>query len=130
MSNIKDLLLKLQHAVGQEEMGMTQMPMMMQETQMNGAAPVMTPEAMPMQMETGEEEEEDEMPEMEEMDESEVDEETKEMFMSDLNALIANAGDIAQHVEQGKEIEAWMLGKITLAADYISAVRDNFVGDK
>ena len=59
-----------------------------------------------------------------------IDEETKEMFMSDINALIANAGEIAQHVEQGKEIEAWMLGKITLAADYISAVRDNFIGDK
>jgi hypothetical protein len=128
MSNIKDLISKLQRAVGQDEMGMTQMPMMMQQTQMGGESPAMAPEAMqmPMEMEMGE----NEMPEMEEMDTSEVDEETKEMFMSDINALIANAGDIAQHVEQGKEIEAWMLGKITLAADYISAVRDNFVGDK
>jgi hypothetical protein len=79
---------------------------------------------MPMDMS------EEDMPEMEEMDTSGVDEDTKEMFMSDINALIANAGEIAQHVEQGKEIEAWMLGKITLAADYISAVRDNFIGDK
>lgn len=127
MSNIKDLISKLQHAVGgQHEMGMTQMPMMMQQTQMGDEAPAMAPDAMQMPMEMGEEE----MPEMEEMDTSEVDEETKEMFMSDINALIANAGDIAQHVEQGKEIEAWMLGKITLAADYISAVRDNFIGDK
>jgi hypothetical protein len=107
-------------------MGMTQMPMMMQQTQMGDEAPAMSPEAMQMPMEMGEEE----MPEMEEMDTSGVDEETKEMFMSDINALIANAGEIAQHVEQGKEIEAWMLGKITLAADYISAVRDNFIGDK
>jgi hypothetical protein len=126
MSNIKDLISKLQHAVGQDEMGMTQMPMMMQQTQMGDQAPAMAPDAMQMPMEMGEQE----MPEMEEMDTSEVDEETKEMFMSDINALIANAGDIAQHVEQGKEIEAWMLGKITLAADYISAVRDNFIGDK
>lgn len=126
MSNIKDLISKLQHAVGQDEMGMTQMPMMMQQTQMGDEAPAMSPEAMQMPMEMSEEE----MPEMEEMDTSEVDEETKEMFMSDINALIANAGEIAQHVEQGKEIEAWMLGKITLAADYISAVRDNFIGDK
>jgi len=126
MSNIKDLISKLQHAVGQDEMGMTQMPMMMQQTQMGDEAPAMSPEAMQMPMEMGEEE----MPEMEEMDTSGVDEETKEMFMSDINALIANAGEIAQHVEQGKEIEAWMLGKITLAADYISAVRDNFIGDK
>lgn len=126
MSNIKDLISKLQRAVGQDEMGMTQMPMMMQQTQMGDEAPVMAPDAMQMPMEMGEEE----MPEMEEMDTSEVDEETKEMFMSDINALIANAGDIAQHVEQGKEIESWMLGKITLAADYISAVRDNFIGDK
>jgi hypothetical protein len=126
MSNIKDLISKLQHAVGQDEMGMTQMPMMMQQTQMGNDVPAMSPEAMQMPMEMSEEE----MPEMEEMDTSEVDEETKEMFMSDINALIANAGEIAQHVEQGKEIEAWMLGKITLAADYISAVRDNFIGDK
>jgi len=126
MSNIKDLISKLQHAVGQDEMGMTQMPMMMQQTQMGDAPPAMSPEAMQMPMEMSEEE----MPEMEEMDTSGVDEETKEMFMSDINALIANAGEIAQHVEQGKEIEAWMLGKITLAADYISAVRDNFIGDK
>jgi len=126
MSNIKDLISKLQHAVGQDEMGMTQMPMMMQQTQMGNDVPAMSPEAMQMPMEMSEEE----MPEMEEMDTSGVDEETKEMFMSDINALIANAGEIAQHVEQGKEIEAWMLGKITLAADYISAVRDNFIGDK
>lgn len=126
MSNIKDLISKLQHAVGQDEMGMTQMPMMMQQTQMGDEAPAMAPDAMQMPMEMGEQE----MPEMEEMDTSEVDEETKEMFMSDINALIANAGDIAQHAEQGKEIEAWMLGKITLAADYISAVRDSFIGDK
>jgi hypothetical protein len=126
MSNIKDLISKLQHAVGQDEMGMTQMPMMMQQTQMGDEAPAMSPEAMQMPMDMSEEE----MPEMEEMDTSGVDEETKEMFMSDINALIANAGEIAQHVEQGKEIEAWMLGKITLAADYISAVRDNFIGDK
>jgi len=127
MSNIKDLISKLQHAVGdQHEMGMTQMPMMMQQTQMGDAPPAMSPEAMQMPMEMSEEE----MPEMEEMDTSEVDEETKEMFMSDINALIVNAGEIAQHVEQGKEIQAWMLGKITLAADYISAVRDNFIGDK
>jgi len=126
MSNIKDLISKLQHAVGQDEMGMTQMPMMMQQTQMGDAPPAMSPEAMQMPMEMSEEE----MPEMEEMDTSEVDEETKEMFMSDINALIVNAGEIAKHVEQGKEIEAWMLGKITLAADYISAVRDNFIGDK
>jgi hypothetical protein len=126
MSNIKDLISKLQHAVGQDEMGMTQMPMMMQQTQMGDEAPAMSPEAMQMPMEMGEEE----MPEMEEMDTSEVDEETKEMFMSDINALIVNAGEIAQHVEQGKEIQAWMLGKITLAADYISAVRDNFIGEK
>lgn len=128
MSNIKDLISKLQRAVGQDETGMTQMPMTMQQTQMGGESPAMAPEAMqmPMEMKMGEYE----MPEMEEMDTSGVDEETKEMFMNDLNALIANAGDIAQHVGQGKEIEAWMLGKITLAADYISAVRDNFVGDK
>jgi hypothetical protein len=126
MSNIKDLISKLQHAVGQDEMGMTQMPMMMQQTQMGNDVPAMSPEAMQMPMEMSEEE----MPEMEEMDTSEVDEETKEMFMSDINALIVNAGEIAKHVEQGKEIEAWMLGKITLAADYISAVRDNFIGDK
>jgi len=126
MSNIKDLISKLQHAVGQDEMGMTQMPMMMQQTQMGDQAPAMSPEAMQMPMDMSEED----MPEMEEMDTSGVDEDTKEMFMSDINALIANAGEIAQHVEQGKEIEAWMLGKITLAADYISAVRDNFIGDK
>jgi len=126
MSNIKDLISKLQHAVGQDEMGMTQMPMMMQQTQMGDEAPAMSPEAMQMPMDMSEED----MPEMEEMDTSGVDEDTKEMFMSDINALIANAGEIAQHVEQGKEIEAWMLGKITLAADYISAVRDNFIGDK
>jgi hypothetical protein len=126
MSNIKDLISKLQHAVGQDEMGMTQMPMMMQQTQMGNDVPAMSPEAMQMPMEMSEEE----MPEMEEMDTSEVDEETKEMFMSDINALIVNAGEIAQHVEQGKEIQAWMLGKITLAADYISAVRDNFIGEK
>jgi hypothetical protein len=126
MSNIKDLISKLQHAVGQDEMGMTQMPMMMQQTQMGDETPAMSPEAMQMPMDMSEED----MPEMEEMDTSGVDEDTKEMFMSDINALIANAGEIAQHVEQGKEIEAWMLGKITLAADYISAVRDNFIGDK
>jgi hypothetical protein len=127
MSNIKNLLSKLQKAVGQDEMGMTQMPMMMQQPEMGGgmqSAPAEMPEMPEMEMMSEEE------PEMEEMDTSEVDEETKEMFMSDINALIANAGDIANHVSQGKEIEAWMLGKITLAADYISAVRDNFVGDK
>jgi hypothetical protein len=127
MSNIKNLLSKLQKAVGQDEMGMTQMPMMMQQPEMGGgmqSAPAEMPEMPEMEM-MGEEE-----PRMEEMDTSEVDEETKEMFMSDINALIANAGDIANHVSQGKQIEAWMLGKITLAADYISAVRDNFVGDK
>jgi hypothetical protein len=126
MSNIKDLISKLQHAVGQDEMGMTQMPMMMQQTQMGDEAPAMSPEAMQMPMDMSEED----MPQMEEMDTSGVDEDTKEMFMSDINALIANAGEIAQHVEQGKDIEAWMLGKITLAADYISAVRDNFIGEK
>ena len=126
MSNIKDLISKLQHAVGQDEMGMTQMPMMMQQTQMGDQAPAMSPEAMQMPMDMSEED----MPEMQEMDTSGVDEDTKDMFMSDINALIANAGEIAQHVEQGKEIEAWMLGKITLAADYISAVRDNFIGEK
>lgn len=126
MSNIKDLISKLQHAVGQDEMGMTQMPMMMQQTQMGDQAPAIAPDAMQMPMEMDQQD----MPEMEEMDTSEVDDETKEMFMSDINALIANAGDIAQHAEQGKEIEAWMLSKITLAADYISAVRDSFIGDK
>ena len=57
-----------------------------------------------------------------------VDQEEHEMFTGDINSMIVNAGDILDHIEQGKEIEPWMQGKITLAADYVSAVRDYLIG--
>lgn len=57
-----------------------------------------------------------------------IDQEKHEMFTSDINSMIVNAGDILDHIEQGKEIEPWMQGKITIAADYVSAVRNYLVG--
>ena len=48
----------------------------------------------------------------------------------DIKAMVANAGDILSHIEEGHEIEPWMQGKITLASDYVSAVRDYLIGNK
>ena len=61
---------------------------------------------------------------------SSVDQDAKDMFTGDINSMIVNASDILAHIEQGKEIEPWMQGKITLASDYVSAVRDYLIGNK
>lgn len=57
------------------------------------------------------------------------------MLMTRLKVIVGRCGDILQSVEQARataqmtgghvEMDAWMVDKITMAADYLSAVADN-----
>lgn len=118
MLNIKKLVEKLERVIAEE-----QSPAMMGMPEMSGEPAMpsmeMSSPAMPSSMD-------EEMVEMS----SPNDEETTEMFTGDIKAMVANAGDILSHIEEGHEIEPWMQGKITLASDYVSAVRDYLIGNK
>lgn len=122
MSNLKNLLKHLKVAIG-EDMGM--MSQMSPSTMMSQmpAAPMM-----------------EEMPEMDdsmmgaemEMEDSgrDIEEETREMLLSDLRSMIVNAQDVVSHIESGSEIEPWMNSQITIAAENVSAVRNSLIGEK
>ena len=118
MLNLKKLVEKLEKVIAEEQapamMGMPEMPSEPAMPTMEMSSP-----AMPSSMD----EEMGDMP-------SSNDEETTEMFMGDINSMIVNAGEILAHIEEGHEIEPWMQGKITLASDYVSAVRDYLIGNK
>lgn len=113
MLNIKLLVEKLEKVIAQEQQTMVGMPPMptMPAADMESSDDGMMDMSSPL------------VP-------SSVDQEAKEMFTGDINSMIINAGDILAHIEQGKEIEPWMQGKITLASDYVSAVRDYLIGNK
>ena len=117
MLNIKKLVEKLERVIAEDNQVMMSMP----EVSSDPAMPSMemSSPAMPSSVD-------EEMVEMS----SPNDEETTEMFINDTKAMIVNAGDILSHIEQGHEIEPWMQGKITLASDYVSAVRDYLIGNK
>ena len=117
MLNIKKLVEKLERVIAEDNQVMMGMP----EVSSDQAMPSMemSSPAMPSSVD-------EEMVEMS----SPNDEETTEMFTGDIKAMVANAGDILSHIEEGHEIEPWMQGKITLASDYVSAVRDYLIGNK
>jgi hypothetical protein len=51
-----------------------------------------------------------------------------EMARNQLKALILNAEEILDQIDQDTELEAWVQAKITNAADYISTVKDYMAG--
>jgi hypothetical protein len=121
MVNIKFLVEKLQKVIAEDQQAMIPMTPMsdsMGFTEMNMES---TDEGV-MSMPSSNDEK------TTEMFTGDIKSETTEMFMGDIRSMIVNADEILDHIEQGKEIEPWMQGKITLAADYVSAVRDYLIG--
>jgi len=122
MLNIKLLVEKLEKVIAQEQQTMVGMPPMPTMP----AADMQSSDDGMMDMSS-----DDGMMDMPSpLVPSSVDQDAKDMFTGDINSMIVNASDILAHIEQGKEIEPWMQGKITLASDYVSAVRDYLIGNK
>ena len=121
MLNIKKLVEKLERVIADDNQVMMGMPQMPSEPAMPGVE--MSSPAMPSSVD-------EETGDMQSSIPSSVDQEATEMFTGDIKAMIVNAGDVLSHIEQGHEIEPWMQGKITLASDYVSAVRDYLIGNK
>jgi hypothetical protein len=53
-----------------------------------------------------------------------------DMARGELQAIIANAQDLLNQIEEKTELEAWVQSKITKAADYISSVRNYMQGQQ
>jgi hypothetical protein len=52
------------------------------------------------------------------------------MARGELQAIISNAQDLLNQIEEKTELEAWVQSKITKAADYISSVRNYMQGQQ
>jgi uncharacterized protein YoxC len=53
-----------------------------------------------------------------------------DMARGELQAIISNAQDLLNQIEEKTELEAWVQSKITKAADYISSVRNYMQGQQ